>query len=295
VTQPPSGGPIVRRVQLGARLRALREANGVTRMAAGWAIRGSESKISRMELGRVSFKPRDVVDLLTLYGVQDIEERARLVAMAEEANSPGWWQAYTDILPDWFPNYLDLEGAAEQIRTYEVQFVPGLLQTEEYARSVIELGRNHSPGDVGRRAELRAARRRILDRPGAPLLWVVLDEAVLRRPIGNERILKEQIRSLREISDHDRVRLQILPFAAGGHSGSGGAFSILRFPHPDLPDVVYLEHLTSALYLERQTDVDAYSAAFGELIIQAAHPDHTATLLGAILDELDGRQGNGTT
>jgi hypothetical protein len=278
----------VRRVQLGARLRALREATGVTRMNAGWAIRGSESKISRMELGRVSFKPRDVDDLLTLYGVKDVEERARLIAMADEANSPGWWHAYADILPDWFQNYLDLEGAAEQIRTYEVQFVPGLLQTDDYARSVIELGRNHVPGEVGRRAELRAARRRILDGPDAPLLWVVLDEAVLRRPIGSDRILREQIRSLQEISDHDRVRLQILPFTAGGHSGSGGAFSVLRFPHPDLQDVVYLEHLTSALYLERRTDVDAYSAAFGELIIQAAQPDETPELLGKLLDGLDG-------
>ncbi|GIE98521.1 helix-turn-helix domain-containing protein [Paractinoplanes rishiriensis] len=286
MTQPPGGGPTVRRVQLGARLRVLREAAGVTRANAGWAIRGSESKISRMELGRVSFKTRDVVDLLSLYGLKDEEERSRLVALAEEANTPGWWQAYTDILPDWFQNYLDLEGAAEQIRTYEVQFVPGLLQTESYARAVIELGRNHGPGEIGRRAELRAARRQILDRPDAPLLWVVLDEAVLRRPIGNERILRDQIRSLREIAGHDRVRLQILPFTAGGHSGTGGAFSVLRFPHPDLPDVVYLEHLTSAVYLERPSDVDAYSGAFGELIIQAAQPDDSAELLGKILDDL---------
>src|ERR687893_2755910 len=150
-------------MQLGARLRSLRLAKGMTRDQAGWAIRGSESKISRMELGRVAFKERDVTDLLRLYGVQDENEHKRLLELTREANTPGWWQAYGDVLTTWFQNYLDLEQAAELIRTYEVQFVPGLLQTDAYARAVIMLGHGTAGREeIGRRADLRMARKKLL-------------------------------------------------------------------------------------------------------------------------------------
>jgi transcriptional regulator with XRE-family HTH domain len=285
-----SGGSIVRRLQLGARLRALRQAKGVTREAAGYVIRGSESKISRMELGRVSFKERDVTDLLAMYGVEDPEELEKLLALTKEANAPSWWHTYADVTESWFTNYLDLEPAAELIRTYEVQFVPGLLQTAAYARAVILLGHGKATErEIDLRVEQRMTRKKVLDRPGAPRLWVVLDEAVLRRPIGSYDVLREQIRSLMEVGDSPGVRLQVMPFDKGGHAAAGGAFSILRFPHQELADVVYLEHLTSGLYLDKSEDVDAYAAAIGRLFIEAEPPGRTLDLLKNILDDLSDR------
>jgi transcriptional regulator with XRE-family HTH domain len=285
--QQGSGSPIVRRMQLGSQLRRLREAKGISREDAGYVIRGSGSKISRMELGRVSFKERDVADLLTLYGIDD-EEHQRLLAQSREANAPGWWHRYSDLLPDWYQNHLGLEAAATLIRTYEVQFVPGLLQTEAYARAVIMLG--HGQADVSeldRRVALRMARKQVLDGPDGPRLWAVLDEAVLHRPIGNTKILREQVASLLRQCEHPNIRLQVIPFARGGHAASGGAFTILRFPLEDLPDTVYIEHLTGALYLDRQEDVDRYSAAISTLVIQAESPERTPDILREVLRDFD--------
>jgi transcriptional regulator with XRE-family HTH domain len=282
-----SGGSIVRRLQLGARLRALRQAKGVTREAAGYMIRGSESKISRMELGRVSFKERDVADLLKMYGVDDPAEVDKLLALTREANAPSWWHSFNDVTETWFTNYLDLEPAAELIRTYEVQFVPGLLQTEAYARAVILLGHGTAePREIDLRVEQRMLRKKVLERPDAPRLWAVLDEAVLRRPIGGYEVLREQIRYLMEVGDSPHVRLQVMPFDKGGHAAAGGAFSILRFPQQELLDVVYVEHLTSGLYLDKQEDVDAYAAAIGRLFIEAEPPSRTVEMLKHILDDL---------
>jgi hypothetical protein len=286
-SQQNGGGPTVRRIQLGARLRSLRTAAGVTRDQAGWAIRGSESKISRMELGRVGFKERDVVDLLKLYGVHDEDEHRRLLALAHEANEPGWWHAYGDILSSWFQNYLDLEQAAELIRTYEVQFVPGLLQTDAYARAVILLGHaTATPEEVDLRARLRMARKQLLTIPNPPRLWAVIDEAVLLRPVGGREVLREQIEALLDASKLRNVRLQVMPFRSGGHAAMGGAFSILRFPERELPDVVYIEHLTSALYLEKREDVDQYAAALSRLFIEAEPPNRTPELLRRALRAL---------
>jgi transcriptional regulator with XRE-family HTH domain len=283
-----NGGPTVRRMQLGARLRSLRQAKGITRDQAGWAIRGSESKISRMELGRVAFKERDVTDLLRLYGIDDESEHARLLALAREANTPGWWHAYGDVLSTWFQNYLDLEQAAELIRTYEIQFVPGLLQTDAYARAVIMLGHgSKAQAEIARRAEFRMARKQLLTRPDPPRVWAVLDEAVLRRPIGGVAVLREQIEYLLDVSRLRNVRLQVMPFRSGGHAAAGGAFSILRFGHSDVPDVVYIEHLTSGLYLDKREDVDQYAEAMGRLSIEAEPPQRTPEILRQVLAELD--------
>src|SRR4029450_4325252 len=191
------GGSTVRRMQLGARLRVLRLAKGLSREEAGHPIRASDSKISRMELGRVGFKNRDIVDLLTLYGVDDPGERDELLALAREANPPSWGHAYGDVLDPWFQNSLDLEQAADLIRTYEIQFVPGLLQTDAYARAVTSLGHGEAhPDEVNRRATLRMTRKELLQRPDAPRLWAVVDEAVLRRPIGGKAVLREQVAAL---------------------------------------------------------------------------------------------------
>ncbi|WP_285680045.1 helix-turn-helix transcriptional regulator [Actinoplanes sp. NBRC 103695] len=274
-------------MQLGARLRSLRQAKGITRDQAGWAIRGSESKISRMELGRVAFKERDVTDLLRLYGIEDESEHARLLALAREANTPGWWHAYGDVLTTWFQNYLDLEQAAELIRTYEIQFVPGLLQTDAYARAVIMLGHgSKAQAEIARRAEFRMARKQLLTRPDPPRVWAVLDEAVLRRPIGGVAVLREQVEYLLEVSKLRNVRLQVMPFASGGHAAAGGAFSILRFGHSDVPDVVYIEHLTSGLYLDKREDVDQYAEAMGRLSIEAEPPQRTPEILRQVLADL---------
>jgi len=282
------GGPTVRRMLLGAQLRRLREDKGVSREDAGWAIRASESKISRMELGRVGFKDRDVADLLTLYGVADADERAALLTLAREANKPGWWHPYGDLIPNWLQYYLDLEAAAALIRTYEIQFVPGLLQTDAYARAVILLGYGGAGNEeIDRRVGLRMARKQLLTRPDPPQLWAVMDEAVLRRPIGGLEVMRAQIEALEEARSLPNVRLQVIPFRAGGHAAAGGAFSILRFPDQDLPDVVYIEHLTSALYLDRRDDVDRYAEAVGRLFIEAEPLTRTQEILRSALHELD--------
>ncbi len=283
------GGPTVLRIQLGAHLRRLRESKGITREDAGWQIRASGSKISRMELGRVSFKERDVADLLTLYGVADEREHAELLALARQANTPGWWHQFGDILPPWFQSYLGLESAASLIRTYEVQFVPGLLQTAEYARAVIRLGHaNASNQEVERRIDLRKSRQQVLTKTNPPKLWAVIDEAVLRRPIGGAQVMGAQIEALIEASKLPNIRLQIIPFDAGGHAAAGGPFAILRFPDPELPDVVYVEQLTTAQYLDKRDDVDNYAIAMEQLCIEAEPPDRTATILSKVLHEVLG-------
>ena len=287
MSQGQGGGSTVRRMQLGARLRALRRRAGLSREDAAYPIRASESKISRMELGRVGFKERDLADLMTLYGLDDPEERRRLLAFARDANSPSWWHAYGDVLDSWFQTYLDFEQAAELIRTYEIQFVPGLLQTEAYARAVISLGLDQSgPDEVNRRARLRMERKKLLQRPEPPKLWAVLDEAVLRRPIGGRAVLREQIAALLELTGSPDVQLQVMPFASGGHAASGGAFSVLRFPYQELSDIVYIEHLTGCLYLDKREEVDRYTAAIGRLFIEAAPLSETPAILRRILNEL---------
>ena len=280
------GGPTVLRMLLGAHLRRLREAQGVSREDAGWEIRASESKISRMELGRVSFKERDVDDLLTLYGLVDTEERERLLSLARQANTPGWWHRYGDVLPNWFQSYLGLEAAASLIRTYEVQFVPGLLQTADYARSVVLLGHGQAKAaEIDRRVDLRMRRQQILDRPDPVQLWAVIDEAVLRRPVGSRATMRAQIEALIDATSRTSVHLQILPFQVGGHSAAGGAFSILRFPDQELPDIVYVEQLSSALYLDKRDDVELYVDAMERLCVEADQPERTADTLRRILKD----------
>jgi transcriptional regulator with XRE-family HTH domain len=269
---------------LGSQLRRLREARGITREAAGYSIRASESKISRMELGRVSFKTRDVEDLLTLYGITDEQERASLVSLAREANVAGWWHSYSDVLPSWFPTYVGLEGAASLIRAYEVQFVHGLLQTEAYARAVVRRGmKGASKADVDKRVALRLERQKYLVDESAPEFHIVLDEAALRRPYGDREVMRGQLQHLIEISERPNVRLQIMPFSFGGHSGESGAFTLLSFPESDLSDVVYLEQLTSALYLDKHEDVTQYEKALKELQQDSPGPDESRDLLRGLL------------
>ena len=282
-------GPTAVRILVGAYLRRLREEGGLTRAEAGEAIRSSESKISRLELGRAGFKERDVLDLLSLYRIDDAEERATLLARVREANAPGRRHSYSDVTPNWFQRYLGLEATAALIRTYEVQFVPGLLQTEEYARAVIPLG----PGaawreEIARRVQLRLERQQVLTRPHPPKLWAVVDEAALRRPVGGPRVMRDQLEALIGIVEKmPHVRLQVLPLAAGGHAAAGGSFTILRFPQQDQPDLVCLEQLTSALYLDGRADIDFYFDAVNRLFVEAAPLQDTVGILERIIADLD--------
>ncbi|WP_063002507.1 helix-turn-helix domain-containing protein [Nocardia mikamii] len=277
-------GPTALRIAVGGQLRKLREGAGITREAAGEHIRGSHAKISRLELGRTGFKERDVRDLLTLYGVENAEEREMFLDLVSRANQPGWWHSYNDLLPQWFETYLGLEHASKSIRTFEGQLVPGLLQTEEYTRSVVALG--HENAEAARRVELRKKRQEILDRPGAPTLWAVLDEAVLHRPIGGEQVLRAQLDHLVAVSMKPNVTIQVLPYAAGGHAAAGSSFTMLRFAEPELPDIVYLEQLTSALYLDRQQDLELYRQVMDRLSVQAEPPERSREMMKKAADDL---------
>jgi hypothetical protein len=283
---PRSAGPTVQRLVLGGHLRRLREDAGITTERAALVIRGSHSKISRMEHGRVAFKERDISDLLTLYGVGPGDEREALLGLARVSGTPGWWQGYSDILPHWVEPYFGLEAAASFIREYELQFVPGLLQIEAYARAVIRLGNHPAEDEVIRRAEARIARQEILDRAHPPTLWAVMDESALRRVIGGPEVMKAQIKHLIEMCDHPAVTLQILPFSAGAHRAMGGPFTILRYTEPDLRDVVFIEQLTSALYLDKTTEVDSYLGVIEEVCLQAESAAKTPSLLRAALETL---------
>jgi len=272
---------------LGARLRRLRTDLGLSREEAAAAIRASEWKIHRLENGQVGFKERDIVDLLARYGVSDPQEVAEFLALAKEANVPGWWQHYGDVLPSWFRTYVDLESAASLIRCYEGQFVPGLLQTDAYMRAVVQGAHlADSAEEMGRRVRLRLARQTLLTREHPPRLWAVIDEAALRRPVGGPEVMRGQLERLVEATKLANVTLQVLPFASGAHSAMVGSFTVLRFADRELPDVVYLEHLTSALYLDKPDEVDRYLHVMESVCVHAAPPDQTVELLDQLINEL---------
>jgi transcriptional regulator with XRE-family HTH domain len=276
--------PVVLRILLGAQLRRLREAKRITLEDAGNVVRGSSSKISRLESGRVGFKDRDVVDLFIYYGVTEQAQIQTLREIAVRANSRGWWHDYSDILPAWFEEYISLEEAATQIRGYEVQFVPGLLQTEEYARAVTLLVYSN-PREIGRRVSLRMARQARLSGAEPVGLSMVLDEAALRRPIGGPSVMRDQLAHLIEMSQRPNVTIQVLPFKVGGHAAAGGPFSVLHFADSDLSDIVYLEQLSTAQYLEKPDMVGMYLAVMERLRLEAAPPADSIKRLQAILGD----------
>ena len=266
-------GPTVPRMLVGIELHRYRDAAGITPEQAAYEIRASRSKISRMENGLVRFKERDVTDLLTLYGITDEQIRGRLVTLARQANTPGWWSKYGDIMADWFESYLGLETAASVIRTFELQFVHGLFQTEDYARAVTLLGHTGSSSEeIDRRVSLRLKRQDLLASPTPPQVWSVLDEGALRRPVGGRQVMRAQLSHLAEVAQMRHVSIQVVPFDRGGHAAAGGSFTVLRFSEPEVPDVVYLEQLTSALYLDKREDVDHYMEVMNHLSTEALTP-----------------------
>jgi len=279
-------GPTVLRMMLGSQLRRFREAAGVTPESAGYEIRASRSKISRMENGRVGFKERDVADLLSLYGITDEHVRAAMLSLARQASSPGWWSKYGDVLADWFEAYLGLEAAASVIRTFELQFVHGLFQTEDYARAVTRLGYRAAPAEeIERRVSLRLRRQDALTRPHPPQVWSILDEGALRRPVGGRAVMRAQLNRLIEVAELNHVTVQVVSFGRGGHAAAGGSFTVLRFAEAEMPDVVYIEQLTSALYLDKDEDVVHYMEVMNHLSTEALPPAETKRFLAEMIRE----------
>lgn len=279
-------GPTAARIRLGAQLRQLRENAEMTREAAGTAIRASASKVSRLELGRTGIKSRDLTDLLALYGVKDEAEQAGMLALARDGGAPGWWQSYGDAVPVWVKPYLGLEQAASLIRSYDVQYVPGLLQTAEYAKAAFSLPGGSSGERAERQIAVRMRRQEILHRADPPHLWVVIDESALRRPVGGAAVMRAQLEYLMEITQLRHVNIQVLPFRAGGHAAGGGPVILLRFAGDQLPDVVYLEQLNSAVYPSRPTDLAYYWNMLNQLATEADPPIASTMILNQIRKEL---------
>ncbi|MER8012242.1 MULTISPECIES: helix-turn-helix transcriptional regulator [unclassified Streptomyces] len=273
--------PTVGQVVLGKRLQELREAAGFKREEAARVLRVAPATVRRIEMAEVALKIPYVQVLLTTYGVPD-EEAAAFVALAEEANQPGWWQRFHDVLPDWFSLYVSLEGAARIIRSYEPHFVPGLLQTEEYARAVMEAGTvgQTGPETIDRHVSLRMARQKLLDRPDPPHLWVVMDETVLKRPVSiRGEVMREQLDKLLEFAERDRITLQVAEFEDGPHPGTYAPFTLFRFAEPELPDMVFTEYLTGALYLDSRGEVSAHLEVLDHMTARAASAQRTRKLL----------------
>ncbi|MFD5492651.1 helix-turn-helix transcriptional regulator [Streptomyces sp. NPDC001812] len=283
----PRSAPTVGQVVLGRRLLDLRESAGLKREEAARVLRVAPATIRRMETAEVALKIPYLQLLLKAYGVSD-EETEAFVQLAEDANRPGWWQRFHEILPGWFSMYVSLEGAATLIRSYEPHFVPGLLQTEDYARAVLRSGAigQTSPEDIEGHVALRMQRQELLTRDDAPRLWVVMDETALRRPVGGPEVMRAQIDRLLDATKRPNVTLQVAPFAGGPHPGTYGPFVLFRFGMPELPDMVYSEYLTGAVYLDARTEVATHLEVMDRMAAQAASAHRTKVILRDLRKEL---------
>jgi hypothetical protein len=280
------GSPTVLRMILGRQLQVLREKAGLSYQQAAEVIYSSEWTVRRMERAEGGLKPLTVKALLVAYGVTDVREIDAFLALARDASRPGWWHSYSDVLPDWFKIAVGLEESASQIRVYQPQVVPGLLQTERYVRAITAASfPSDKEQDSERKVALRLARQDLLNRAAPPEYLVVIEETVLRRPIGGPDVMRGQIRHLIDMAGQPRVTIQVLPFSAGWHPAMYGMFNIYRFPDDAMPDVVYSEGLTSAYYLNKPEETAKYSEALAQMTAQAATPDQTVTILRQILKE----------
>ncbi|MEV5413276.1 helix-turn-helix transcriptional regulator [Thermopolyspora sp. NPDC052614] len=273
---------------LGARLRRLRESAGIDRDAAGEAIRASGAKIRRLENGGSGFKRRDVEDLLTLYGVTDAADRAVLLELVEQANTPGWWHEYADLVPSWFEPFLGLEQSAQVIRTWELQFVPGLLQTPEYARAVIAHGHPGAPAsEIERRVALRMRRQRILASPGAVKLWAVIDEGALLRRVGGQATMRRQLAHLAETAALPNVTVQVMPLTNAHNPSARRPITVLRSAADIVPDVVYCEQLGGGVYYDKPADTSRFWDVLNWLGVNAAPPRETPAILRRLMEDLE--------
>ncbi|MCX4574293.1 helix-turn-helix transcriptional regulator [Streptomyces sp. NBC_01571] len=283
----PRSAPTVGQVVLGRRLLDLRERAGLKREEAARILRVAPATVRRMEMAEVSLKIPYLQLLLKSYGISD-EEAEAFVQLAEEANRPGWWQRFHDILPGWFSMYVSLEGAATLIRSYEPHFVPGILQTEEYARGVLKAGAvgQTRPEDIERHVALRMKRQDLLIREGAPRIWAVMDETALRRAVGGPEVMRAQVDKLIESTKLPNVTLQVVPFSTGPHAGTYGPFVLFRFAMPELPDMVYSEYLTGAVYLDERSEVATHLEVMDRMAAQAATAHRTKEILLDLRKEL---------
>ncbi|MFC9706092.1 helix-turn-helix domain-containing protein [Streptomyces sp. NPDC055721] len=287
----PRSAPTVGQVVLGRRLQDLRERAGLKREEAAKILRVAPATVRRMETAEVALKVPYVQLLLREYGITDAEAEA-FVALTEEANLPGWWQRFHDVLPGWFSMYVSLEGAASLIRAYEPQFIPGLLQTEAYARAILRSGAvgGSDAGkdeDAERHVALRMERQSLLTREDAPKFWVIMDETVFRRPVGDgPEVMRDQLDRLLEASELPNVTLQIAEFASGHHPGTYGPFVLFRFAMPELPDMVYSEYLTGAVYLDARPEVASHLEVMDRMAAQAATAQRTKEILRGLRKEL---------
>jgi transcriptional regulator with XRE-family HTH domain len=270
--------PTVLRMILGRRLQERRQDAGVSLDEAARALRVTSLTIRRLEKAEVGLKPLYVDKLLETYGA-DRQEIDEFVALAERANEPGWWHVYRDVLPSWFSGYVSLETGATTLRTYEPHYVTGLLQTRPYARAVLRGGfAGGSEEHLERRVDLRLRRQGLLERPEAPTLWVVLEEAVLHRVVGGPEVMREQIDRLLEVSELEHVSVDVVPFTAGAHVGACAPFTYFRFKEPELPDIVYSEILSGAMYLDQRSDVAAHLEAHNRMSLLTSDTDSRALL-----------------
>lgn len=278
----PRSAPTIGQIVLSRQLLALREKAGLSRDQAGQLLRVTAATVRRMEMAEVALKVPYLQILLPAYDVPG-DEIDIFLRLADEANKPGWWQRFHDVLPDWFSGYVSLEEAAETIRCYEPHFVPGLLQTEDYARSILTrgaLGQQMSdPTRVDRQVALRLERQALLTGTDAPVFWAVLDETVLRRLVGSPDVMRAQVDRLLEASELPNVTLQIAEFASGHHPGTYSPFVLFRFGIPEVRDMVYIEYLTGALYLDEDSEVSEHMEAMDRMVAHAESASRTRQLL----------------
>jgi transcriptional regulator with XRE-family HTH domain len=281
------GAPTVLRVVLGRRLQHLRENCGLSYEDAGRALDVTHATVRRMEKAEVGLKVLYVEKLLQTYGVTEQSEIDTFVSLVRQANQPGWWHRYRDVLPEWFSAFVSLESESEVIRAYEPHYVPGLLQTEGYARAVLRAGMPQAPEEeIRRQVSLRLERQAVLERDEPPMLWVVIDETVLRRSLGGSEVMREQIDRLIQATEHPRIRLQVMPFSVGPHPAMYGPFHLFRFPIDELPDVACAESLVGAVYFDQRDDVTTFLEALDRMCAQAAPVQRTEAILSAIRKEI---------
>src|SRR5215472_5230855 len=288
---PPGGtmatpSPTVRRKRLGIELRRLREQAGLTCEEVGRRLECSGTRISRMETGRITVRPGDARELLEMYGVSGPEADA-LVQLAREARRKGWWHTYGRVLPAWFEAYIGLEAEAVRLRDFQSMVIPGLLQTEDYARSMLRIAVNAGTAeDVGRLVAARMERQAILTREHPPDMWVVLSESVLRVHVGGPAIMRAQLRQLAGVAERPNIALQVLPLATVAHVHPVSPFTMLEFPNTADPAVVYLEHLTGSLFLENEDEVRRYRVIFDHLRAESLGTGESADLIAQVEADL---------
>ncbi|MEV4251540.1 helix-turn-helix transcriptional regulator [Spirillospora sp. NPDC049652] len=279
--------PTVRRRRLAAELKALRLSKGMTGVEASRRMEADPSWISRIESGRRGIKTRDLRLLLDVYEVEDEEYREGLLDLARQAKQRGWWHTYTDVIPDDFQDYVGLEAEADSLRVYQAELVPGLLQTSDYHRALLQIPPSKpSEDEIERRVQLRLARQQRLTAEDRRLdLWVVLNEAVLRRVIGGAETMATQLTHLVEAGELSNVTIQVLPFSAGAHQAMTGSFVALGFPETADADLVYIEQQVGTLYVEDAGQVRPYTVAFDHLRAMALSPENSLRLIADVAKE----------